>query len=286
MRLKFLSKIFNSIGLKIEKQVQNTIPVPSLWRYFLQKVIGTIPSLSVLALTILILVGLIPMLIEHKDHLPSSFLLWAAITILAVIFSLLMKGIEISQRALEVEEQKKEAQHIRDIQWKEIEKAQKRDTIESGIRIANACTELLKSKEFEDASTDRARLMLIQIFRDEEVVDEFLKFADLSKFREEKLGQAKDDYVVLSTQDDPITARDVRHIEAAIGIRFGKFLLALKRWTKTYPKGLNDENIQSVEFARDEIITELEKSFKGTNLSQNYKDHFRHIFFGNLKGIK
>lgn len=241
------------------------------------------PSFSALALIIFVVVGLIPILIEHKEQLSLSFRIWAAITICAFIFSLLMKGVEIAQRSVEIEEQKRVSQHMRDLQWKEIEKAQKRDTIESGIRIANACTELLQLNEFKDASPERARMMLIQIFRDEEVVDEFLKFADLRKFRVEKLGQAKDDAVVLSTPDGSITAQDIRLIEASIGNRFGKFLSALKKWTEKYPKGLKDKSRNEVQEIRDELISELEKSFKAdTKLSQNYKESFDKVFFSRL----
>ena len=148
----------------------------------------------------------------------------------------MLKALELAQRSSEIEEQKEMDRHIREIQWEEVKKSQRLEIEERGIRIATACKELLESPRFERASPENARLMLIQIFRDEAAVDEFIKYSSLAKFRSNGAGHAKEDYVVLSSKDDAITVQDIRSIYAACGKRFITSLFVLKSGPMSIPK--------------------------------------------------
>lgn len=283
MQLSSLRKIFDFIRSYYQKEINNTPPVPSLWRYFFQKLIDSMPAIGAITIFAILLLGLIPVLNETKEQLPISVRTWAAITVVVLFFYLLLKSLKLAQRSTEIEEQKKAAQHIRDIQWEEIKKSQKRDNIESGLRIASACTELLNSPKFDRASKAEARLMLVQIFRDEEVVDEFIKFSALSKFTTDSLGQAKDDSVVLSAGEDLITVQDIRRIEAAIGNRFSFSLSALKIWSQTYKSGINTLDHPLKSKARSDLINIVEAKFKGeAKLSNNFKESFERVFIARL----
>lgn len=284
MRPTFPSKPLKVIYSYFKKQAQDTTPEPSLWRYFFQKLINAMPSIGALTIFVLLLLGLIPVLTESKENLPNSAALWASVTIVVLFFYSLLKAFELAQRSTEIEEQKKMDRHIREIQWEEVKKNQRLEIEERGIRIATACKELLESPRFERASPEDARLMLIQIFRDDAAVDEFIKYSSLAKFRSNGVGHAKEDYVVLSSKDDAITVQDIRSIYAAFGKRFITSLFVLKKWADVYPKGQENLTDECKRIAREKMVNLIIETFKGVEpISGNFTKHFDHVFLGKAK---
>ena len=273
----FFKRIFDFIIKLVKNQSQSS---PNSWW---SQLIRRLTTLSYILLVLLILTGLIPIFRVKPDDVIPAFKIWFSVTFFASIIYFILRGIELSIRDSEIEEERRNAHHLRELQWEEINKAQKRESIERGIRIANACTELINSPKFDQTSKEEARLLLIQIFQDEEAVDNFIKYSNLSKFSTESLGQAKDDSVVLSAGEDLITVQDIRKIESAIGSRFSLFLSTLKDWSRINKNGVKALTPTETRMAKTKLIDILEIKFKKTKkLSGNFKEHFKQAFTGRM----
>lgn len=278
MTAPFYRKIFDFIFKKIKKQ---TTKSPTF--VLLSRLIRGLNIASHIGVVLLILAGVIPLFRVNQDALLPAIQHWFSITFFAIIIHYFIKGFELGIHDSEVEEDRRNAQHLRELQWQTLKNSQKKDAIERGIRIANACTELLNSPKFDHATKEEARFLLIEIFQDEEAVDNFIKFSHLSKFKADSLGQAKDEGIVITAGDNRITVQDIRRIESIIGNRFSLSLSALKDWSQNYKNGINTLDQRQKSIARSDLIKSLETKFKGTaRLSSNFKDAFERVFLARL----
>lgn len=236
-----------------------------------------------IALMLLLLTGIVPIFRVEPDKILQATRNWISITFVVLVVYIVFRFWELTIRNAELEEDRKSAHHIRELQWQEIKNAQKREAIERGFRISDSCIKLLNSLEFKNASKEQAKLLLLQIFQDEEAVDNFIKYSNLSKFSTESLGQAKDDSVVLSAGEDLITVQDIRKIESAIGSRFSLFLSTLKDWSRINKNGVKALTPTETRMAKTKLIDILEIKFKKTKkLSGNFKEHFKQAFTGRM----
>lgn len=278
MNKLFLSKFSDSVTKLRKKQASQ----PS-YDLLGKRVVRGLTLVAHIGLMLLLLTGIVPIFRVEPDAILQATRNWFSISFVVLTIYLVLKFLELSIRNSELEEDRENSRHIRELQWQEIKTSQKRDAIERGFRIADSCNKLLSSLEFDKASKEEARLLLLQIFQDEEAVDSFIKYSKLNKFSDNSLGQAKDEGIVLSVGEDAITVQDIRKIEAAFDNRFGLFLSTLKEWSHIHKGGIKELDKQKKDVARSDLTNILELKFKGTSkLSENFKESFDKIFMVKL----
>lgn len=272
-------KIFDFIRNLCKKQKTSTTSF-RLW----SQLIRGFTTCSFIIAVLLIMVGLIPVFRASPDNIHEPLQLWFSITFVSIFIYFILKGLELSILHSEKEEDRLNAQHLRDLQWQSIKKSQEIDAIERGIRITEQCTNLLNSPKLNNCSAEEARRLLFEIFLDEVAVDNFIKHSNLSLFSNKRLGQARDEGVVLSVGDSVITVQDIRKIDVAVGFRFGLLLSALKDWSQNYTTGVRtlDQTTQGI--ARSDLLNTLESKFKKkSNISGRFRDAFSLVFIGRMR---